>query len=95
VDLLTEVAGNACKVGFSEEIRRRLDRSEALRHSSGSIPMWSLSATRSFCLHIFCRVDAYVSEEELDPLQFASRNLAQTRACAPQIVRSKVAKLSF
>jgi len=42
------------------------------------------------CLH------ADVSEKKLDLLvEFASRNVAQTRACAPQIVRSKVAELSF
>ena len=44
---------------------------------------------------LFGRLDADVSEEELNLLQFASRNVAQTRACAPQIVRSKVAELSF
>lgn len=34
-----------------EVVRLRHDRPEALRQSSGSMPMWSLTATRSFCLH--------------------------------------------
>ena len=40
------------------------------------------------------RLHADVSEKELDLLQFASRNMPQTRACAPQIVRCKVPDLS-
>jgi hypothetical protein len=62
------------------------------------MPMWWLTATRSFLFApevLFGRLDADVSEKELDLLQFAARNVAQTRACAPQIVRSKVAELSF
>jgi hypothetical protein len=41
------------------------------------------------------RLHADMPEEELDLLQFASRNVAQTGTCTLQIVRGKVAKLSF
>jgi hypothetical protein len=49
------------------------------------MPMWSFTATRSFCLQprYFGRLSAYVSEEELDLLQFAASQVAKTRACAP------------
>ena len=88
----------AVEVPFPEGIRLRHGRTRPVRQSSGSMPMWSLTATRSFCLHpryFLGRLHADMSEKELDLLQFASRNMAQTRACAPQIVRRKVAQLSF
>lgn len=44
---------------------------------------------------LFGRLHADVSKKELDLLQFASRNVAQTGTCASQIMRSKVAESSF
>jgi hypothetical protein len=53
------------------------------------MPMWSLTATRSFRLLqgtsvLLGGLQADVTEEELDLLQFASGKVAQTCACAPQ-----------
>jgi hypothetical protein len=44
---------------------------------------------------LFGRLYAYVSEKELDLLQFAARQMTQTCARPPQIVRRKFAQLSF
>jgi hypothetical protein len=90
-------SGSAPCVGFPEGIRPRQDTTGARPQSSGSMPMWSLTAMRSsVCSRgTFRRLHADVSKKELDLLQFASGNVAQTGTCASQIMRSKVAELSF
>jgi hypothetical protein len=57
------------------------------------MPIASLTAWRSFCLHpryLLGSLNRRMTQKELDLLQFSSRQMAESRTCTAEIVRSEV-----
>src|SRR6266576_377562 len=57
----------------------------------GSIPILSLTASRSRCLQprYFCSLDGHMAEQELNLFQLSSRIVAESGTRSPEIVRSE------